>query len=106
MFSFQFNLPKNKNDLEIVINEYSFKCSKSNAEKISKTIHNHNSQKNKSKKEVNTFIISISEFQNTLICSEDDYKIFENIFCQIPINLTSTNKNVLKIFATKLEIAD
>lgn len=41
-----------------------------------------------------------------MVCAETDYQLFDDIFNIEPIQITKTNKDVLKIFADKFEIED
>lgn len=113
MFSFAFHkLKKGNNNWKLKINDHVIKCTKSNAKSISNKIFNYYSNKSINKLVLNEnedkdfFEIKISEFDDSLICSEQDYKYFDDIFNLIPVQISMTNKNVLKIFAKELEIYD
>lgn len=104
MFSFAFdNLSSKPANWKIIINGHEISCSKTNAELISKTISKNNKEQ-KADKTKDSYNITIQEFENPLICSDSDYDTFTDIFKAIPIQITSTNKDVLKIFATQFEI--
>ncbi|KAK8837369.1 hypothetical protein M9Y10_036802 [Tritrichomonas musculus] len=103
MFSFAFDkLSCQPSNWEIVINSYTIKCSRKNARLISPIISKYILEQ----KTEDSYKISIGEFENPLFCSESDYKYFDNIFNLVPIQIDSTNKDVLKIFATKFEIKE
>lgn len=108
MFSFVFDkLPKRKQNWEIIINGHHIPCSKENAILISKKINNFNANQKtgleKEKKNI-FFEIDIPQFNDLLICSENDYQYFIDIFNSVPVQISAANKEALKIFADELEI--
>lgn len=109
MYSFVFNIPVKKkiNIVRIHINGHEITTPQNNATSISQKIDRLTSDPDSTEKDPNIFFsISIPEFDNSFICSENDYKYFSDIFNKIPIQITVTNKEVLKIFARELEIEE
>lgn len=104
MFSFFFDhLSDQPKDWELIINGYSIKCSKKNAEIISKKVSDFNL---KNPKNNESFKITIPSLSDPLLCSESDYKYFDNVFNLEPIHISSQNKNFLKIFSEEFEIKE
>lgn len=100
MFSFGRNkINLERKNLKFILNNQVIYCSKSTAVRISPIIKKHFSESNQ-----DYFSITIPEFTDSLLCSEEDYKYFDDILNLIEIQITITNKDILKIFARELEI--
>lgn len=102
MFCFVFDkLKVQPKNWKFIINDYEINCSKANAELISQKINRFCKQH-----PGDLFKICIHEFEDPLFCSQTDYQIFSDVFNLIKIPITSTNKDLLKIFAQQLKIEE